>query len=67
MNCWEAWQVPRIHARLWRWAVGPWPSELAKEVDCQKGVGFSDASDGAHGWLAESKKCCLESGGGNDL
>lgn len=47
-------------------ALGPRPSELAKAADCQKGVGSADASDGAHGWLAQSKKCCLQSGGGND-
>ena len=47
-------------------ALGPRPSELAKAADCQKGVGSSDASDRAHGWLAQSKKCCLQSGGGND-
>lgn len=48
-------------------AMRPWPSELAKEVGCQKGVGSADAGHRAHGWLAQSKKCCLESGGGNDI
>lgn len=48
-------------------ALGPWPSELAKAADCQKGAGSADARDRAHGWLAQSKKCCLQSGRGNDI
>lgn len=53
------WQVPRINARLECWALGPWPSELAKGVECQKGVDSSDASNVAHGWLVQSKKTSL--------
>lgn len=48
-------------------ALGPWPSELAKAADCQKGAGSADARDRAHGWLAQSKKWFLQSGGGNDI
>lgn len=51
---------------MWCWAAGPQPSELAKEGECQKGVGSSDVSDIAYNWLVRSTKCYLESNGGND-
>lgn len=35
-------------------------------ADCQKD-GSADARDRAHGCLAQSKKCCLQSGRGNDI
>lgn len=57
---------PRIHKivvlGLWGHGLLNWQRQLP-----ERKAGSADARDRAHGCLAQSKKCCLQSGRGNDI